>query len=131
MAKLINPVYFIGGQEIASNSLDVAYGDLVTVTNGFLTKSVATDKIDGVAVETKVFDSDNQTVKQAKLEFARMGDESVIELDIVNWPASQADVWNLFDLDASGNMDYTALTPSQLVLRKLISGTKGQFVRAK
>lgn len=130
MAKLINPVYFIGGQEIASNSLDVSYGDLVTITDGFLVKSVATGKVDGVSVETKVFDSDNQTVKWAKLEFARLGDESLVEI-AVSAGLTQALVGKTFNLTAGWIVDgATSATWVQVTCRKFISATLGQFVRA-
>ena len=132
MAKLINPTYFIGGREIAWNDLDVSYGDPVSVKSGFLELAVAGDKIDGISVETKVFEADNETVKKSPLEFARLWDESIVEFAVENGTIAQANVGATYDLSANSIVDgATAGTWDQLVLRKVLTTTLGQFVRNK
>jgi len=46
MAKFISPARFQGGNEIASNSLVIAYGDLVSKSSGFLVKAGTTGEIE-------------------------------------------------------------------------------------
>jgi len=125
MAKLINPTYFIGGNEIASNSLDVDYGDPISIKAGYATKAVAGDKIDGVSVETKTFDSDNTSVETAKIEFARMGDESIVEFTVEGWTIVQWNVGSIYDLNSSSNVNGATIAPVAQVDTITLTGTDG------
>ena len=132
MAKLINPTYFIGGNEIASNSLDVDYGDPISVKAGYASKAVAGDKIDGISVETKTFEADNVTEEKAKLEFARLGDESVVEFTVEGWTIAQGNVGSTYDLNASSNVNgatvaavaqISTLTPANVEIGDIFTAT--------
>lgn len=131
MARIVTPAFSIGWNEVAANSLVVTSESPIAIKSGVADLAVNGDKLEGVSVETKTFDADNETVKKAKLEFFRLGDDTLVEFPVVNGTLAQSDVNATFDLDSNGNVDYTALTPSQLTLRKIVNGTLGQFVRAK
>ena len=131
MAKIISPDRFSGGEEIASNSLVADFWTLLTIKSGFIDNAVAGDKIEWLSAETKTFASDNQTVAKAKLQYIRLKDETELEIPVGTGTISQANVWAKFDLGSDNTINATALTPSQLTLRKVISSTKGIFVRAK
>ena len=132
MARIVTPAYFIGGQEIATNDLAVTSESPVSIKSGFVDLAVAGDKVEGVSVETKTFEADNQTVKWAKLEFVRLGDDTLVEFTVTNGVIAQANVGTLYDLSATGTVDgATAWLGDSLTLRKVISSTLGQFVWAK
>jgi hypothetical protein len=131
MAKIVSPDRFSGGQEIATNSLVATSETLVALKSGFVDKAVAGDKIEGLSVETKTFDADNQTVKKAKLQYVRLKDETQIEIPVTAGAIAQADIGSKFDLGADGAIDATAVSPTQLYLREVLNSTKGVFVRAK
>lgn len=132
MAKIITPINFAGGSEIAENSLSVNYGDLITLKSGFIDKAVAGDKVEGVAVETKTFSATNQTVEKGTLEFARTSDEFVMEIAVGNGTIAQANIGAVYNLTSAGIVDgATSASGTQLILRKVINSTLGWFVRAK
>lgn len=132
MAKIITPINFAGGSEIAKNSLSVNYGDLITIKSGFVNKAVAGDKVEGVSVETKTFSATNQTVEKGTLEFARTSDEFVMEIDVANGTIAQANIGAVYNLTAAGLVDgATSASGTQVALRKVINSTLGWFVRAK
>lgn len=131
MAKIISPDRFSGWEWIASNSLDASFGTLLAIKSGFIDNAVAGDKIEWLSAETKTFDADNQTVKKEKLQYIRVKDETELEISVGTGSISQADVGSKFDLGTDNTIDATATTPSQFYLRKVISSTKGIFVRAK
>lgn len=132
MAKIITPINFAGGSEIAENSLSVNYGDLITLKSGFVDKAVAGDKVEGVSVETKVFSATNQTVEKGTLEFARTSDEFVMEIAVGNGTIAQANIGAVYNLTAGWIVDgATSASGTQVTLRKVINSTLGWFVRAK
>ena len=131
MAKIISPDRFSGGEWIASNSLDATFGTLLTIKSGYIDNAVAGDKIEWLSAETKVFEANNQTVKKEKLQYIRIKDETELEITVGTGTISQANVWAKFDLGSDNTVNATAATPSQLTLRKVISSTKGIFVKSK
>lgn len=133
MAKIITPINFAGGSEIAKNSLALVKWDLLTIKSGFVDKAVAGDKVEGIYIDkAKTFASNNQTVGKEKVEFARLSDDFIIEVDVANGTISQANIGASFNLNASGLVDgATAGTGTQLTLRKVVDNNTGWFVRAK
>ena len=125
MVKIINPTYFIGGNEIAENSLDVEYGDLVSYSDWVITNSAPGDKIEGVSVETKTFDSDNETVKHAKLEYVAMGDFSTVEMTVADGTITQANIGDVFDIKADGTVNWAEITPVAQVDTITLTWTSG------
>jgi len=125
MVKIINPTYFIGGQEIAENSLDVDYGDLVAIKDWAVTKAIPGDRIEWVSVETKTFDSDNQTVKGEKLEYVAMGDFSRIEATVSGWTIAQANLGSIYDIKTDGTVNGATITPVAQVDTVTLTGTSG------
>jgi hypothetical protein len=132
MAKIITPINFAGGSEVAKNSLSVLSWDPIAIKSGFADKAVAGDKIEWYATQDKTFDSDNQTVKKAKLEFARTSDDFVAEYTVENGTIVQANIGATYNLNANSNVDgATSATGTQVTLRKVKSSTLWDFVRAK
>ncbi len=133
MAKIITPIDFAGGAEIAKNSLALVKGDLLAIKSGFVDKAVAGDKVEWIFVDkAKTFASNNQTVGKEKVEFARLSDNFIIEVDVANGTIAQANIGATYNLNASGLVDgATSATGTQLTLRKVVNTTKGWFVRAK
>lgn len=149
MATIQTPGRTIGAADIASNSLSVVYGDLVTVnTSGFVTKAGTTGRIEGVSMETRTFPSDNQTVGKTKLQYVRVSDDTQLRLTVSNGTISAADNKNkFFNLAANGTVDAATKTATaeyvntsdagvavdavvkmQLRLVKQLSTTEGLFV---
>lgn len=132
MAKIKTPANFLGGQEVAENSLSVVYGDPLSLKSGFLAKAVAGDKIEGYSVETVSVESDNETVVRQKIEFARSHDDMVVTFDVTNGALTQALVGTTFNLAADGTVDgATSGAGDQLILRKMLTAQEGDFVRNK
>lgn len=131
MARLLTPGKFTGWSWIAKNSLSVEYGRLIAIKSGFIDNATVWDKIEWMSVETKTFDSDNQTVKKSRLQYARAWDNTEFEIPVTNWIITQANVWDKYDLASDWTVDAWASTPSQLYLRDVITSAKGIFVIAK
>ena len=132
MAKIVTTDRFVGGEGVAENSLSVVYGDLLTFKSGFLDKAVDGDRIEGISVEEKTFDADNQTVKKAKLQYVRVKDETQFEV-ATSADITQANVGQTFDLNAGGTLVDVASagTGDQMRLREVKGARKGIFVRNK
>jgi hypothetical protein len=131
MAKIVFPGEVNGGESIAKNSLSVSFGDLVALKSGYVDVAAAGDKIEGIAVETTTFDADNQTVKKAKVQYLRTSDDTEFELSVAGGTIAQANVGSTYDV-TGGSADATTVgTGTQLRLRKVLTSTKGIFVRAK
>ncbi len=131
MAKFIFPGELNGGEDIAENSLSVSFGDLLALKSGFLDVAAAGDKIEGISVETKTFDADNQTVKKAKLQYVRLSDDTEFKMTVAGGTIAQANVGATYDV-TGWNVDATTVgTGTQLRLRKVLTTTSGIFVRAK
>lgn len=132
MARIVTPAPFLWGNQVAENSLDVSFGDPITLKSGFVDLAVAGDKIEGYSVETNVFDADNQTVKQERLEFARSHDDMVVEFAVTNGTIAQANVGSTYDLASDQTVDgATAGSGDQLILREVLTSGLGLFVRNK
>ena len=58
---------------IASNSVAIANGDMLSLASGFVVKATAsTGRVVGIANGTKTYTSDNQTVAKAKVNYLRL-----------------------------------------------------------
>lgn len=147
--QIQTPARTIGAAEVASNSLAVAYGDLVTVnSSGFVVKAGTTGRIEGFSMETKTFPSDNQTVGKDKLQYVRFADDTQVRLTVSNGTITSADNKNKFyNLASNGTVDAAtetavaeyvvtsdagaavdAVVKMQLRLVKQLSTTEGLFV---
>ena len=111
MAKIVSPDRLSGSNEVAKNSLVATYGLPVNVELGVVNQAGVGEKIEWIAVETKTFASDNETVAKAKLEFVRLKDETEVEFAVTNGSLVPTSVGTLFDLAADGTVDFGALTP--------------------
>lgn len=120
--------------EIASNSLSIANGDLLTLASGFVAKAVAASPvIVGVANGTATYAADNQTVAKKQVNYLRLiPRETIVELPLSAATLTQADVGKFYTLNASQQVDLTTgaavkgVLPLQLV--KFVSSSRGQFV---
>jgi hypothetical protein len=109
------------GYVVASNSLDIAFGDMVTLTSWFAVKSSTTWKIDWVAVETNVFDSDNQTVKKEKLNIVKASSELKLQIT-ADATITQADVWFYFNINSDQTADVATKTATRSVVNTSDAG---------
>lgn len=117
-------------KRIATNSLTIATGDLVSEASGFWIKAVAGGLILWVSDTSKTFASDNQTVAKDVVLYTPTNDE-----DTWVWTASaaslaQADVGSYFDIvNTTQLVDYASKSAStgQLKLEKVISTTVWVF----
>lgn len=121
----------IKGAEIAANDLAVTNGRLVSIKSGYADLTVTWDTIVGISRQDKTFDSDNITVKKAKLTYIWLDMNMEFKSTVVWGTIAQANVGTTYDIDANGDVDISLTTPSQVKLVKVINGTLGVFSRAK
>lgn len=134
VTKIISSADESSRQEIATNSLSVANGDLLTLTAGFIAKAVAAStQIIGVANGTKTYASDNQTVAKAKVNYlAVIPRETVLEI-ATSADVTQANVGKFYTLTAGWIVDAATaaavkgVLPLQLV-EYVGSASKARFV---
>ena len=118
---------------IASNSLSVANGDMISLTTGFAIKAVAASTaISGIANGTKTYAADNQTVAKAELSYLRViPRETILELE-TSADATQANVGRYFTLTAGQKVDVATVATAKgvlpLMMVEYISATKSRFV---
>lgn len=116
---------------IAANSANIAVGDFVTLSGGFIAEATTTAIIEGVANQSKVYASDNQTVAKELLSYTVADDELVVRCAISGGTITAADEGKYYSLGANGStVDGT--TESTLVgslrMVKFISATLADFV---
>lgn len=121
----------IGWAEIAANDVVVTKGRFVAIKSWYANVALVADAIRGISVQDKTFASDNITVAKEKLNFIGLEKEMEVKATVVGWTIAQANVGSLYDIDANGDVDDTATSPSQLTLKKVISTTEGIFSIAK
>lgn len=121
----------IGGAEIAANSLVATRGRFVAIKSGFANLALVADVIEGISVENKTFNADNETVATEKLNYIALDDTMEVRSTVVGGTIAQANVGSLYDIDANGDVDAAAAGATQLKLTKVISATEGLFVKAK
>lgn len=134
VTKIIGSYNKVSRQEIATNSLSITNGDLLTLTAGFVAKAVAAStQIIGVANGTKVYASDNQTVAKAKVNYLAVTPrETVLEI-ATSADVTQANVGKFYTLTAGGIVDAATaaavkgVLPIQLV-EYIGSTSKARFV---
>lgn len=121
-------------EAIASNSLAVANGDMISLTTGFAIKAVAASTaISGIANGTKTYTADNQTVAKAKVNYLRViPRETILELE-TSADATQANVGRYFTLTAAQKVDVATVATAKGVLPLMMveyigSTTKARFV---
>jgi len=134
MAKIISPSRCAGAYKIAENSAALLAGSLVSLDWGFVSLPAATDKVEWVAVDAdKTYDSDNETVKNEKVNVLILEDNTKIEMNVTNGTITQATVWLTYDLVTGwATVDgATSATGVVLILDEVITSTKGIFKRAK
>lgn len=120
--------------EIATNSLAVANGDMLTLASGFVAKAVAAStQVIGIANGTKTYTADNQTVAKAKVNYLRViPRETILELE-TSADVTQANVGKFYTLTAAQKVDAATaaavkgVLPLQLV-EYIGSTTKARFV---
>lgn len=120
--------------EIASNSLSVANGDMLTLASGYVAKAVAASPaIIGIANGTKTYAADNQTVAKEKVNYLRIiPRETILELE-TSADVTQANVGKFYTLTAAQKVDAATgaaakgVLPLQLV-EYIGSTTKARFV---
>lgn len=120
--------------EIATNSLAVANGDMLTLASGFVAKAVAASPvIIGIANGTKTYASDNQTVAKAKVNYLRViPRKTILELE-TSADVTQANVGKFYTLTAAQKVDAATgaavkgVLPLQLI-EYIGSTTKARFV---
>lgn len=133
---------------IASNSVAIANGDMLSLASGFVVKATAsTGRVIGVANGTKTYAADNQTVAKAKVNYLRLiPGESLLELNttasitaamvgnfftvnssqVIDHSTSRAFKTSTNTSDAGAAADAATIYPFQLV--EFISATKGKFL---
>ena len=121
----------IKGAEIATNSLVAVSNRLIAIKSGFADVAVTGDTIVGISRQDKTFAADNQTVAMSKLNYVGLDTDMEFKATVVGWTIAQANVGTIYDIDASGDVDVSLLTPDQVQLVKVISSTEGVFIRAK
>lgn len=115
--------------KIASNSLDVAQGTLLSVSGGYaVAAGVGTDII-GSSNDQKVFAADNVTVAKAEVSYLPVSEDQLFEAPITGGTITAAKVGNFYDLNASQvvNGATESATTGQVKLEKFISATRGEF----
>lgn len=134
VTKIVSSYDESSRQEIATNSLAVANGDLLTLTAGFVAKAVAAStQIIGVANGTKTYSATNQTVEKAKVNYVSViPRETVLEI-ATSADVTQANVGKFYTLTAGGIVDAATwnavkgVLPLQLV-EYVGSASKARFV---
>lgn len=101
---------------IASNSLAIAQHDFVAETSGFMVKAGASSEILGISETIETFDSDNQTVDKAVVNFIPKQADLIMKLTIDD-TATQADVGSYFNINnTTQTVDYaTKATTASVV----------------
>lgn len=126
MGKIRKTWYFVWSEwAIASNSLSVVGGDLLSIDGWFVVKSGAGDVVAWVATWEQIFAEDNQTVAKAVIDFPVKNEEMRVELDTVT-DLAQANVWGKFDVNASQDVVLTAAW-TQVQLVEILDTRKGSF----
>lgn len=145
MAEIVKTGRQISVDEVASNSLAITSGDLVSLSGGFVIKATTSGKVVGISKTTKTFAADNQTVAKAKVVFVP-GSEGVVVKLTADATITQADVGKFYNLNANQTVDVAtvqtvasyvntsdagaavdAVINMQLELVKFIDATTGEF----
>lgn len=124
MGKLRKTGYFVGSEKtIASNSLSVVWGTLVSIDANWLvvksTVAATTPVIEWVAVWEKTFTANNATVAKDKLEYVVKNSEVRVEL-ATDADITQAMINDKFDINSS-QVVVTGAAGTQLQLMEKIS----------
>lgn len=133
---------------IATDSLSVSNGDMLSLVSGFVAKATAsTGRIVGIANGTKTYTSDNETVAKAKVNYLRfVPGETLVELTTTA-SITAAMVGQFFTLTSSQTIDHSTARVAQITtdtsdtgaaadvatryqfqLVEFISATKGKFL---
>jgi len=134
MAKIVSPSRCAGAYKIAENSAALLSGSLVSLQSGYVSLPAATDKVEWVAVDAdKTYDSDNQTVKQEKVNILVLEDNTLIEMPVTNGTITQANIGAVYNpVTGWASVDgATSATGVVLVLEEVLTTTKWIFKRAK
>lgn len=115
--------------QVASNSLDVAQGTLLSLSGGYAVAAGIGTTIIGVSKDQKTFASDNQTVAMKKVNFNPTKPEDDYLATITGGTITQAKVGNYYDLTAAQvvNGATESATTGQVQLVEFISATRGIF----
>ena len=114
---------------IASNSLDVAQGTLLSLTGGYAVAAGIGTTIIGVSKDQKVFAANNQTVAKEKVCYNPVHTTDRFRATITGGTITEAKVGNLYDLTAAQVVNGTteSATTGQVRLEEFISATVGIF----
>lgn len=114
---------------VASNSLDVAQGTLLSITGGFAVAAGVGTTIVGVSKDQRIFAADNQTVAKALVNYHPTQDSARFRATITGGTITQAKVGNLYDLTVAQvvNGATESAATGQVRLEEFISATRGIF----
>lgn len=118
------------GTGIGANSVDTTTGQcFVTKSGSIVSKATAGSEISGVALTSKVYASDNQTVDARPLNFIPTKVDMEYEVTITGGTITIADETKYYDLTDSVTVDGSteSTTTGQLRMTKFISSTASVF----
>lgn len=107
---------------IGTNSATIASGEFVGIASGFATKLGATGPIEGIALQTVTFASDNQTVAKATVQVLLPRKGITFVAPCTSASLSQANVGNFFVLDSSQNVDYSTASTAPAIVNTSDAG---------
>jgi len=114
---------------VASNSLDVAQGTLLSITGGFAVAAGIGTTIVWVSKDQNIFAADNQTVAKELVNFHPVKASDEYLATITGGTITQAKVGNYYDLTVAQvvNGATESATTGQVQLVEFISATRGIF----
>lgn len=114
---------------IASNSLDVGQGTLLSLSGGYAVAAGVGTTIIGVSKDQKIFSATNQTVAKEKVNYHPYFPSARFRATITGGTITEAKVGNLYDLTAAQvvNGATESAVTGQVRLEEFISATRGIF----
>ena len=108
--------------KVAQNSLKVLNGDVMTLDNGAMRMALPWDFIEGIAVTTDIFASDNETGEKRTVNYRPVFRQNTYKLESLPWQTfSIADVGKFFQLaiwpDGTQYADHASANPSSWQFR--------------
>jgi len=108
---------------VASNSLAIAQHDFVSETSGFMVKAGASSEVLGISETIKTFDSDNQTVDKAVVNFVPKQNDLIMKMVVNASSLAQADVGSYFNMTSSQTIDYATKSTTKSVVNTSDAGS--------
>ena len=92
--------------KVAENSLQVIAGNIVKLENNFIGLADSTSRIEGIAMMTQNFASDNQTGEKLKVNYIPKKFFGTADIKISGGLVTQSDVGKLFNITSLQEIDY-------------------------